>query len=80
MDEIMKDREAFFIIGIITTVAGLYLAIFVQTMIMDFGSEHLVKISTIFDGEFLTIMGTAIVFVSSREWDSEKGSRKKQGK
>ncbi|VVB92247.1 Uncharacterised protein [uncultured archaeon] len=66
----MKNRELFFVTGIIAIVIGLYLLIFVQSIGIDFGGHNIIKISTIFDGVFLTIMGIAIVIASSRDWDS----------
>ncbi len=70
--KMMNDREAFFIIGIITIVVGLYLMIFVRTTGIDFGGQNIIQISTIFDGALLTIMGIAILIASSKKWDSEK--------
>lgn len=66
----MKDREAFFVTGIMAILAGLFLMIFVQSMPIDTGV--IIQISTISDGVFLIVMGIAIVIASSKKWNSDE--------
>jgi len=66
----MKDREFFFVIGIIVILIGFYM-ILVKTIGVQIG-DHITQISVISDGILLIIMGIAMVIVSSRKWDSEK--------
>lgn len=66
----MKDREVFFVIGIIVILIGFYM-ILVKTIGVQFG-DQITQISVISDGILLIIMGIAMVIVSSRKWDSEK--------
>ncbi len=65
----MKDREVFFVIGIIVIIMGFYMLL-VKTIGVKFG-DNLFQISVISDGIMLIFLGIAIVIVSSKEWDSE---------
>ena len=68
----MRDRDAFFVTGIITTAAGFYFIVFVRTIGIDFGGGNVRQISILFDGAFLAVMGIAIIILSSTEWSTEK--------
>ena len=61
-----KNRGRSFVIGIITMLAGAYLLL-LQSMKVELGSNNVIQVSTVFDGEFLILMGAAMIIAALLE-------------
>ena len=58
-----QNRSGPFVIGIITILAGSYL-LMLQSMKIELGTDHVIQVSTVFDGEFLILMGAAMIIAA----------------
>ena len=61
-----KNQGRSFVIGIITMLAGAYLLL-LQSMKVELGSNNVIQVSTVFDGEFLILMGAAMIIAALLE-------------
>ena len=61
-----KNQGRFFVIGIITMLAGAYLLL-LQSMKVELGVNNVIQVSTVFDGGFLILMGAAMIIAALLE-------------